>query len=157
MSLLFRSLTLMATAVVLSCTGGVAPENADHAKRAALTFLIEQNFDQWDQYYHDNASVNGSDFALTIMKGTAQSLHHSFPDVELRVIEQITSGDRVVTRFVLAGTHEGYFSNVKPTMRRVEFDGISIDEFRDERIQKTFMLLDLFGLGNELSAKRDGS
>jgi predicted ester cyclase len=157
MTLLLRFLTLIAIAVLMGCTDTAAPKNADHAKRAVATFLIEQHFDQWDQYYHDNASVNGSDFAMTIMKGTAQSLHHSFPDVELRVVEQITNGDKVVTRFVLAGTHEGYFSNIKPTMRRVEFDGMSIDEFRDGRIQKTFMLLDLYRLGTELSAKRGGS
>ncbi len=154
MTSLFRFLPLATVLLMIGCASPKAPKNADHAKRALTTFLIEQNFKQWDQYYHDNASVNGSDFAMTIIKGTAQSLHHSFPDVGIRVVEQITDGDKVVTRFVLAGTHQGYFSNIKPTLRRAEFAGISIDEFQDGRIKSTFMLLDLFALGNELSANQ---
>ena len=143
----------LATVAIMGCSNSTVPANTEHAERAARTFLIDQNFDEWDKYYHRDVTLNGSDLALTIMKGTAQSLHHSFPDVELRVVEQIGTDTKVVTRFVLTGTHEGYFANIKPTQRRVEFAGVLIDEFESGRIKKSFMLLDLYKLGTELSAR----
>lgn len=136
------------------CADTAAPstDQAKFAYEAAQTLLIEQDFDQWDKYYHAGAEVNGSAFALTIMQGTSKSLHHSFPDVQLQLVEQISSVDKVVTRFVLEGTHDGFFSNMKPTHKKYAFDGIRVDHFRDGRIQQTFMLLDLFGLSRELAA-----
>ena len=70
----------------------------------------------------------------------------------MRAQEQISTADKVVTRFVLEGTHEGYFSSLKPTHQRVTFSGISIDNFRDGRISRRFMLLDLYGLSQQLAA-----
>jgi len=154
MRLYFRCMTLIVLLLLQGCSQTPAPDNANAqlAHQATQRLLIEQDFDRWDQYFHAGAELNGSAMALTIMRGTAQAMHHSFPDVQLRLVEQISTTDKVVTRFVLEGTHEGHYSNLKPTHQRVTFNGISVDDFRDGRIAQRFMLLDLYGLGQDLAA-----
>jgi len=156
MTVLLRYIVLVIALTLHACADSSAPNDSQVqlAHAATQTFLIEQDFDQWDQYFSAGAALNGSDMALTIMRGTAQALHHSFPDVQLRLVEQISTADKVVTRFVLEGTHEGYFGSQKPTHRRVTFDGISVDDFRDGLIAQRFMLLDLYGLSQKLAAAR---
>ena len=154
MRLWIHAVALTIVLTLVGCAGPSAPEsaNAELAYEATQTLLIEEDFSQWDQYFHADAQLNGSALAQTIIRGTAQALHHSFPDVEVRLVEQISTADKVVTRFSLEGTHDGYFSNLKPTHQRVTFSGISIDEFRDGRIQQRFMLLDLYTLSRDLAA-----
>jgi len=154
MILHLRYVVLILFLTLQGCADSPLPDDGQVqlALGATQTLLIEQDFDQWDQYFTADAQLNDSDLALTIMRGTAQALHHSFPDVQLRVREQIPTADKVVTRFVLEGTHEGYFSSLKPTHQRVTFSGISIDNFRDGRISRRFMLLDLYGLSQQLAA-----
>jgi len=154
MTVYCRYVALVGILMLYGCADSPTPDDA----RVQLVFgatqalLIEEDFDQWDRYFHADAKLNDSSLALTIMRGTAQALHHSFPDVQLHLIEQISTADQVVTRFTLEGTHEGYFGTLKPTHKRVTFNGISVDDVRDGRITKRFMLLDLYGLSQQLAA-----
>lgn len=154
MKIFFRCSVLILLLSLHACSNSPGPDsdNAQLAHRATQSLLIDQNFDQWDQYFHADAELNGSALALPYLRGTAQAMHHSFPDVQLRLLEQISTADKVVTRFVLEGTHEGYFSNLEPTHQRVTFNGISVDDFRDGRISRRFMLLDLYTLSQDLAA-----
>ncbi len=151
----FRHVALVALLPLQGCVDSTVPTagQAEFAFEATRALLIEEDFDRWDHFFTDDAELNGSDLAFTIMRGTAQNLHHSFPDVQVRLMEQVSSVDKVVTRFVLEGTHTGSFSSLKPTNKRVTFDGICVDNFRDGRISRRFMLLDLYGLGQRLAAQ----
>jgi predicted ester cyclase len=76
----------------------------------------------------------------------------AFPDIKWSVEEQLTDGDRVLTRFVWTGTHSGPFLGVDPTGRRVTVWGMVIDRVVGGRIKESRFLMDALGLMNQLGA-----
>jgi predicted ester cyclase len=70
----------------------------------------------------------------------------------LEVDDIFGTGDRVVTRFRISGTHQGELMGAAPTGRRVEFGGIAVDVMRDGRRTEGWAQLDLLGLLNQLGA-----
>jgi predicted ester cyclase len=67
----------------------------------------------------------------------------SFPDVHMKVVEQIAEGDKVVGRFVCSATHLGEWLGHAPTGRRFErIDEVSIFRLRDGRIAHAWALED---------------
>ena len=114
--------------------------------------LIERDWDRWPQFFDARATVNGSPFALQVMRGTSEGLHYSIPDLGVEVREQIEEPGRVATLFVLRGTHERAFDAQAPTHGPVELDGFVIDHFRDGKIVDSTMILDVWGLSRRVAA-----
>jgi predicted ester cyclase len=56
-----------------------------------------------------------------------------FPDLAIRVDDQVTEGDRVVSRWTLEGTHHG---------RRVTLPGITISRFENDTIAEDWTVSD---------------
>lgn len=50
----------------------------------------------------------------------------AYPDFRMTVEDQVAEGDRVATRYVARGTHEGEIMGVPPTHNRFEVSGICI-------------------------------
>src|SRR5712692_5499426 len=50
----------------------------------------------------------------------------AFPDIHLTVEDEITEGDKVVTRFTGRGTHKGPLMGIPPTGKRVTITAIDI-------------------------------
>lgn len=61
-------------------------------------------------------------------------LRLGFPDWREDIIDLIEQGDRVVSRYRSSGTHLGRFSNLGPTGRVVEIEGISIFALREGQV-----------------------
>lgn len=76
----------------------------------------------------------------------------AFPDIYWSVEEQMTDGDRVLTRFVWTGTHSGPFLGIAPTGRRVTVWGMVIDQIVAGRIKESRFLMDTLGLMTQLGA-----
>jgi predicted ester cyclase len=76
----------------------------------------------------------------------------AFPDIYWSVEEQLTDGDRVLTRFVWTGTHHGPFLGIAPTGRRVTVWGMVIDRVVAGRIKESRFLMDTLGLMSQLGA-----
>lgn len=67
----------------------------------------------------------------------------SFDDVEMRIIELVAQGDRVVGRFVCSGTHVGLWQGHAPTHKRfVNVAEVYFFGIRDERIAAAWGLED---------------
>jgi steroid delta-isomerase-like uncharacterized protein len=74
----------------------------------------------------------------------------AMPDLQRTIEQQITEGDRVVTRFRDHGTHEGELMGIPPTGRPVTLSGINIETVRDGRIAEVWHVEDLLGLMRQL-------
>jgi predicted ester cyclase len=77
-----------------------------------------------------------------------------FPDVALTVEDVIAEGDKVVSRFVLRGTHAGPALGVPPTGQRVAVGGVAIERVRDGRLVESWVSLDTLRLLRQLGALR---
>lgn len=67
----------------------------------------------------------------------------SFTDVEMRVVELVAEGDRVVGRFSCSGTHVGPWRGHEPTQKRfTDVAEVYIFRFRDGRIVAAWGLED---------------
>jgi predicted ester cyclase len=76
----------------------------------------------------------------------------AFPDFRATILDQVAEGDKVVTRKVFTGTHEGPFDGLEPTGRQVEIHVIDIVRVADGRIVEHWNCVDRLGLLAQLGA-----
>ena len=75
----------------------------------------------------------------------------SFPDIALTIDDEIFTGDRVVHRWTLRGTHTGApFMGLPPAGTGIEFTGTTTVQMRDGKIAARWSNLDLLRLMQEL-------
>jgi steroid delta-isomerase-like uncharacterized protein len=77
------------------------------------------------------------------------------PDYTVTHEDIIVSGDRVVVRNTVSGTHRGAFMGFEPTGRHLEMRTIDIHQIRDGRIVTTWHLEDFAGLMTQLNSPVD--
>jgi predicted ester cyclase len=70
----------------------------------------------------------GPELAEDFREGIGQ-IRRAFPDYAGVVTQRVVEGDRMASRFVYHGTHEGTWLGVAPTGRRVTFNGTSMNLF----------------------------
>jgi predicted ester cyclase len=68
-----------------------------------------------------------------------------FPDLRIDVVDQVSEGDRVVSRWVLRGTHRG---------RRVTLPSITISRFEDGKIAEDWTVSDNVTLLRQVGPRR---
>lgn len=86
------------------------------------------------------------------LKDVVRAMRVAFPDMCWHIEEQLTEGDRVLTRFEWTGTHRGEFLGVGATGRSVKVWGMVIDRFQEDRIKETRLIMDTLGLMVQLGA-----
>ncbi len=74
----------------------------------------------------------------------------AFPDQQWVTEEQLTDGDKVVSRFTFYGTHQGDFMGVAATGRRVAVKGVVIDRVVDGKWKDSRILMDNLALLQQL-------
>jgi len=72
------------------------------------------------------------------------------PDVQLRVLDQIAEGDRVVTRLEVVGTHLGQWQGIPPTGKRFVMSGLVMRRIADGKIVERWDNLDWLGAFRQL-------
>ncbi|HVL98529.1 MAG TPA: ester cyclase [Egibacteraceae bacterium] len=80
------------------------------------------------------------------------TFRNAFPDLHVRIDEQIAEGDKVATRWTMTGRHDGDLFGIPATGRQVEVTGISIERLVDGTIVEDHMELDTLGLMRQLGA-----
>jgi steroid delta-isomerase-like uncharacterized protein len=80
------------------------------------------------------------------LKDVLRGMRTAFPDMHWSIEEQITQGDRVLTRFEWTGTHQGIFLGVPATGNAVRVWGMVIDRFQEGRVKETRIIMDTLGL-----------
>lgn len=80
------------------------------------------------------------------LKDVLRGMRAAFPDLIFSIVEQVSEGDKVASRFEWTGTHRGDFLGVPATGRSVRVWGIVIDRLEEGRIKDTRILMDIFGL-----------
>jgi len=76
----------------------------------------------------------------------------AFPDLQIRVDEQVADGEKVVTRKTFQGTHRGEFIGIAGTGRPIAFEVIDVLTFRGDRIAEHRVVFDRMTLMQQLGA-----
>jgi steroid delta-isomerase-like uncharacterized protein len=79
-------------------------------------------------------------------------LRQAFPDLRVRIDEQLADGDRVATRKTFTGTHRGPFLGVEPSGNAVSFEVIDILTLREGKIREHRVVVDQLALLRQLGA-----
>ncbi len=81
-----------------------------------------------------------------------QGLIAAFADLHVEVLDQITQGDRVATRFSMIGTQTGEFYGVPASGVVATLTGTAFDRIENEKIAEHWSDSDLGGFMAQLSA-----
>jgi steroid delta-isomerase-like uncharacterized protein len=77
-------------------------------------------------------------------------LRSAFPDLRVRIDEQVAEDRKVVTRKTFEGTHRGEFMGVPPTGRPIAWEVIDILTLKDGRISEHRVIFDQLSLRQQL-------
>lgn len=129
-------------------------KNKAIARRFLEELWNESNFAVADELLardydgHSSTVIRGPDGAIAFIP----RLRAALPDFRFRILDQIAEGDKVVTRWKLAGTHEGPFQGVPPSGRRVEMTGITIFRLANGKLIEGWTNEDVWGMLRQLGA-----
>jgi predicted ester cyclase len=130
--------------------------------RSVFDGLNKQNEAVYEEFY---ASEYGWYFpannpkALTREEeaGFVKLLWVAFPDIRWEIVEMIASGDTVMVRFTVRGTHEGEYQGLPPTGNKWETGGFWQARIKDGKLVEVREEADVLGwmqqLGMELKPK----
>ena len=137
----------------------MSEENKEKARR-----MVEEAFGQGkveivaeildpDFVCHDPNSESGEVRGAETIKQEIEYFRNAVPDLTYTVEDQVSEGDKVVTRYTATGTHEGEFFGVAPTGNRIEMSGIQIDRFDENgKMVEEWPEYDLLGAMKQMGA-----
>lgn len=129
-------------------------DNATIVRRFVDEVINNGNFDAAEEYVWEDVveqvPLPGQGPGLDGLKDILRAFRTGFPDLVFSLLEQIVEGDKVVSRFEWAGTHEGVFLGIPATGRPVRVWGIVIDRLEDGRIKDTRIIMDTLGMMGQL-------
>jgi predicted ester cyclase len=116
--------------------------------------LTAGEIDATGDYFHadvvEEVPLPGQGPGLHGFKETLSRVRRAFPDLQWRVEEQIAEDNKVLTRFLWSGTHQGEFLGIPPTNRVVRVWGMVIDRFEGRKVKSTRILLDTLSMMQQL-------
>ena len=120
----------------------------DHAREALEQVCARGDLRRARELYAEDFvdHVNALDFHGQDGIARSVALYRAiFPDLEIRVLDQTTDGDRITSRWTLRGTHRG---------RAVTLPGITISRFENGKIAEDWTVSDNLELLRRLGLRR---
>ncbi|SHI75486.1 conserved hypothetical protein, steroid delta-isomerase-related [Malonomonas rubra DSM 5091] len=114
---------------------------------SALDKIIHPNY----LYRSPGNEVKGIDE----LKAFISAFRHGFPDLSLKIDDQVFAEDKACTSFTLTGTHMEEFMGIPATNRQVNVHGIVMSRFQDNKILEDWEVLDELSLLQQLGVVPD--
>lgn len=111
-------------------------------------FAVVDDFLARDYDGHSSTVIRGPEGAVAFIP----RLREAFPDFEFSILDQIAEGDKVATRWILSGTHEGEFQGVPPSGTHVEMTGITIFRVANGKLIEGWTNEDVHGMLQQIGA-----
>jgi steroid delta-isomerase-like uncharacterized protein len=136
--------------------------SADENKRIAREFF-ERIWNQKDEsaidaFIPENAGGNGADFGIGRegFRAVWKQWHAAFPDLHFELIDFVAENDKVLTRWIVTGTHSGEFLGAPATGNKVRAEGMSLDRIENGLVAEGFDGWDNIGFRRQLGLKVEG-
>jgi steroid delta-isomerase-like uncharacterized protein len=132
----------------------MSEDNKARIKEFIDRVLTAGEIDATGDYFHgdvvEEVPFPGQGPGLQGLKETLTRIPRAFPDSKWSVEEQTTEGNKVLTRFVRSGTHQGEFLGIPATNRAIRVWGMVIDRFENGKVKSTRILLDTLSMMQQL-------
>jgi steroid delta-isomerase-like uncharacterized protein len=79
-------------------------------------------------------------------------MRSAFPNLRITLEDDMAEGDRVVTRWIGQGTHQGELMGIAPTGNQVTMTGITMHRIEDTKIVEEWSNWDALGLMHQIGA-----
>ena len=116
---------------------------------------IEATGDYFERDMVEEMPFPGQGPGLEGLKETLIRIRSAFPDSNWTVEEQIAEGDKVLSRFVWSGTHQGEFLGIPPTGRRIQFESVDAMRVVEGKIVEHWGVGNLYSLVRQLGGLPD--
>ena len=111
----------------------MAEDNKDLSRRF-FEVMSSGNVDWFDEVISPNYVNHDPIFPEDVhgvegVKETMSGYLDAFPDLKMTVQDQIAEGDKVFTRWVAEGTHQGELMGIPPSGNRVHVEGKFVESW----------------------------
>lgn len=133
---------LMALAPATALAGPA--ENEAVVRRGIDEMLGAGRFEIAGQVFHPNYVYHGDDrdYALADTVANMRDLRAAFPDLQVRVVRAVATGDLVAFQWSGTGTNSGRAAGFPGNGRRVRLSGMAFARFHDGRILEEWAVSD---------------
>ena len=125
---------------------------SDSSTLEAIKALVQRNFEViWSQcnleatdaiiahdYVGHIATLPEPVRGIEAFKQVIMLYHFSSPDIRFEIQDQIAEGNKVATRWIARGTHQGEFMGIAPSGQRLSVTGMSFHRIENGRIQESW-------------------
>jgi len=87
----------------------------------------------------DGAEARGRE----AVKRVLGQLYRAIPDLEYRIDDAVSAGDKIAIRWEGHGTHRGEYLGIRPTGSAMSYGGITIYEMRGDRVARIWVSTNL--------------
>jgi predicted ester cyclase len=84
------------------------------------------------------------------IKRVVETFVDAFPNMKITLDDELSSGEKVVTRWTTRGTHQGRLMGIAPTGRCIEVTTVGIWRVVDGKISEAWLVFDALGIMQQL-------
>lgn len=130
-------------------------DNKEVVRRYVQAILVDRDFSTFSQwtapgFYIDRSAVPEAIEGEAGLSTQMDMLYTAFPDLQLKVVDMVAEGDKVVVRFEAPGTQTGEFSGIPPTGKKATWKGLVMYHVVDGKITEAWANWDDWGLIQQL-------
>ena len=113
-----------------------------HLVEQAMSAINARDLDRYVKLL-DHSYVGESELAQNPIHGPdaakqmLENYFRAFPDLHFETEQTLASGDHVVVRAKLTGTHKGAFMGIAPTNKAIQIHGCNVIEVRNGKVVRS--------------------
>ena len=140
----------------------MSEENTEENKalaRQSWEVVTEESLDTLEdalaEVYADDFILHEAGEDIVGIEGLTQFvsiMRSALPDLRITLEDDMAEGDKVVTRWIGQGTHQGELMGIAPTGNQVTITGITIHRIDDAKIVEEWSNWDALGLMQQIGA-----
>ena len=94
--------------------------------------------EEFPEYISDNCTVRIGENVIPVgisgMKQHQIDVRKTYPEMKITVIRQYCDSDYIISEFIAEAIHKGEWLGMKPTGKKLLFNGVDIDKIADGKI-----------------------
>ena len=117
-------------------------EVINHGDFSVLSELVHPDY----IYRSPDQELKGPD----ALKDLLAAYRAAFPDLNVRIDDMVSGGEKIAISISLTGTHEGDLMGLSPTGKTVKITGMILSHFQDGKIVEELEILDMLTMFQQL-------